>query len=90
MTKDLSQTLKDAIYLLRDDNLVWSNDFDSIRHAVANLLIEVAEINAPYQSPAAEHLAILLTQDEARISELKIIPWPVKDDSNSVKAYRTL
>jgi hypothetical protein len=30
--------LNDAIALLRDDNLVWSDDFDAIRHDLANLL----------------------------------------------------
>jgi len=30
--------LDNAIALLQDDNLVWSDDFDAIRHDLANLL----------------------------------------------------
>ena len=36
-----------AIVLLRDDNLVWSEDFDTIRHDLANLL---GSLEALYQS----------------------------------------
>jgi hypothetical protein len=36
----MAQTMKinNAIALLRDDNLVWSDDFNSIRYELADLL----------------------------------------------------
>lgn len=33
--------VNNAIELLRDDNLVWSDDFDSIRHDLADLLVSI-------------------------------------------------
>ena len=33
--------VNNAIALLRDDNLVWSDDFDAIRHDLANLLSSI-------------------------------------------------
>jgi len=33
-----------AVELLRDDNLIWSDDFDNIRHDLANLLESVEKM----------------------------------------------
>lgn len=44
------ETLDEAISLLESPNLVWSNDFETIRHHLANLLVEERKSLAPHQS----------------------------------------
>lgn len=36
-----------AVKLLRDDNLVWSNDFDLVRHKIADVIEEANTITHP-------------------------------------------
>lgn len=43
-----------AIELLRDDNLIWSDDFDNIRHDLANLLESVEKMFSAAQIISSE------------------------------------
>jgi hypothetical protein len=36
-----------AVKLLRDDNLIWSNEFDLIRHKIADVIEEANTITHP-------------------------------------------
>lgn len=43
-----------AITLLQDDNLVWSEDFDAIRHDLANLLVSLENLFAAAETISSE------------------------------------
>lgn len=44
MTENTKADYASVIKLLRDDNLVWSDDFESVRHSIADLLEACAEL----------------------------------------------
>lgn len=43
----MSNKAQDAVKLLRDDNLLWSNDFDLVRHKIADVIEEANTITHP-------------------------------------------
>jgi len=43
----MSNKVLDTVKLLRDDNLVWSEDFDAIRHKIADLIEESNTMTHP-------------------------------------------
>lgn len=45
--KRMSNKAQDAVKLLRDDNLLWSNDFDLVRHKIADVIEEANTITHP-------------------------------------------
>ena len=59
--------LKQAAMLLRDKNLVWSADLDSIREDLA-LFLESAVISGQWQNPALQRIAQALIADENDLS----------------------
>lgn len=59
--------LKQAAMLLRDKNLVWSADLDSIREDLA-LYLESAVISGQWQNPALQRIAQALIADENDLS----------------------
>lgn len=54
---------KQAAALLRDPNLVWSADLDSIREDLADYL-EVALVDQTWQSPTLQRIVQALIADE--------------------------
>jgi len=49
MMKEMQMNSKaqEALTLLRDDNLIWSEDFDQIRHQIANIIEETNTVTHP-------------------------------------------
>lgn len=43
----MSNKAQDAVKLLRDDNLLWSKDFDLVRHKIADVIEEANTITHP-------------------------------------------
>jgi hypothetical protein len=43
----MSNKVQDTVKLLRDDNLVWSSDFDLVRHKIADVIEEANTITHP-------------------------------------------
>ena len=43
----MSNKAQEAIKILRDDNLLWSNDFDLVRHKIADVIEEANTITHP-------------------------------------------
>jgi hypothetical protein len=44
---EMSNKAQEAVKLLRDDNLLWSNDFDLVRHKIADVIEEANTITHP-------------------------------------------
>lgn len=45
--KRMSNKAQEAVKLLRDDNLVWSAEFDLVRHKIADVIEEANTITHP-------------------------------------------
>lgn len=75
----MSKNVEEAIKLLRDDNLVWSDDFEQIRVSLVNVLVEILELSNPIPVLAVETLAEILIASDSDA----LIPWPAKDETNS-------
>ena len=58
----MSKEINEAVTLLRDQNLVWSNEFENIRIELA-VLLEVCQSN-PAFAILADNLAKRLISDE--------------------------
>lgn len=43
----MSNKVQDTVKLLRDDNLLWSNDFDLVRHKIADVIEEANTMTHP-------------------------------------------
>ena len=43
----MSNKAQEAVKLLRDDNLLWSNDFDLVRHKIADVIEDANTITHP-------------------------------------------
>lgn len=43
----MSNKVHETVKLLRDDNLVWSSDFDLVRHKIADVIEEANTITHP-------------------------------------------
>ncbi len=43
----MSNKAQEAVKLLRDDNLLWSKDFDLVRHKIADVIEEANTITHP-------------------------------------------
>ena len=43
----MSNKAQEAIKILRDDNLLWSSDFDLVRHKIADVIEEANTITHP-------------------------------------------
>lgn len=43
----MNKKAEDAIKFLRDDNLVWSADFDAVRHKIADVIEEANTVTHP-------------------------------------------
>lgn len=44
---EMNKKAQDAIAFLRDDNLVWSADFDLVRHKIADVIEEANTLTHP-------------------------------------------
>jgi hypothetical protein len=56
----------DAILLLKDDNLVWSNDLEAIRRNLAGLLERAMQVEWHYLEPEIGDLALNLIREVER------------------------
>lgn len=67
----MSNKAQDAVKVLRDDNLLWSNDFDLVRHKIADVIEEANTITHPVILATIRELChtitspVLLEQDHA-------------------------
>lgn len=43
----MNKKAEDAVRFLRDDNLVWSKDFDLVRHKIADVIEETNTVTHP-------------------------------------------
>jgi hypothetical protein len=66
-TERLLADFRQAAALLRDKNLVWSADLDSIREDLA-LYLESAVISGEYQNTALQRVVQALIADENDLS----------------------
>ena len=68
----LDNDISKAIRLLKDDNLVWSNDFESIRIDLARLLEKILQNEYHYLEPEIVELTLkLLREGENLVRELR-------------------
>lgn len=67
MSKFHRTNYRQAIDLLRDDKLVWSNDMESIRHIVADALQEQMECIG-FENTNLNYLAEKLIEEENDLS----------------------
>jgi hypothetical protein len=44
---EMSSKVQETVKLLRDDNLIWSSDFDLVRHKIADVIEEANTITHP-------------------------------------------
>jgi hypothetical protein len=51
----------EAVKLLRDDNLLWSNDFDLVRHKIADVIEEANTVTHPVILASIRNLCHHLT-----------------------------
>jgi hypothetical protein len=64
----MTRAIDEAVELLRDTNLVWGSDFDSIRYQLADLLI-VSAAQGDIMETLADNLAKrLINPDSAEVS----------------------
>jgi hypothetical protein len=56
----------DAILLLKDENLVWSNDLEAIRGNLARLLERIMQVEWHYLEPEIGDLALNLIRETER------------------------
>jgi len=64
----MTRAIDEAVELLRDTNLVWGSDFDSIRYQLADLLI-VSAAQGDIMETLADNLAKrLINPDSAQVS----------------------
>jgi hypothetical protein len=59
--------ISQAILLLKDENLVWSSDFERIRKPLAGILERALQVEYHYLEPDIGDLAILLTKEGEKI-----------------------
>lgn len=66
MDKDINEAIK----LLKDDNLVWSNDFETIRRNLARLMEKIFQIEYHWLEPEIGDLALnLIKEREINVGE---------------------
>jgi len=56
----------EAIHLLKDDNLVWSSDMESIRRNLAFLMERIMQVEWHFVEPEIGDLALNLIRDKER------------------------
>ncbi len=56
--------VREAVELLKDENLVWSNDFESIRKNLGLLMAKASEMEYAGLEPEIGDLALNLTRGE--------------------------
>lgn len=56
-------SLRSAVNLLRDPNLVWSQDLESIREPLADLLDLIGQLPRTFIDEPAQRIAQALTED---------------------------
>lgn len=68
----LDSDLTKAINLLKDDNLVWSNDFESVRIPLAGVLVKATQVEYHHLEPEITELCLrLISERESYARELE-------------------
>jgi hypothetical protein len=81
--------LREAVALLRDDGLVWSEDFETIRLALADLLAKIAQLpTAQLDDELDELLARLLHTDHLPTKIPDALERWVKDGARELGIYQ--
>lgn len=62
----MSKEIIEAINLLKDENLIWSADFDTIRLDLANVLLKAIQVEYHYLEPEISTIALKLVRDVER------------------------
>ena len=66
----IEKEINQAIKLLTDDNLVWSEDMESIRHNLAGLLTKAIQVEFNHLEPEIGDIALnLIREGEANARE---------------------
>jgi hypothetical protein len=67
----LDNDLTKAINLLKDDNLIWSNDFESVRIPLAGVLVKATQVEYHHLEPEITELCLrLISERETNAREL--------------------
>jgi regulator of replication initiation timing len=61
----------EAINLLKDENLVWSNDLEAIRRNLARLMERIMQVEWHYLEPEIGDLALNLIRETERGSDAR-------------------
>lgn len=59
----LDNDLTKAINLLKDDNLIWSNDFESVRIPLAGVLVKATQVEYHHLEPEITELCLRLISE---------------------------
>jgi len=57
----MNKKAEDAVKFLRDDNLVWSADFDAVRHKIADVIEETNTVTHPVVLASIRELCANIT-----------------------------
>ncbi len=67
----LDSDLTKTINLLKDDNLIWSGDFESIRIPLAGVLVKATQVEYHHLEPEITELCLrLISERESYAREL--------------------
>lgn len=59
----MDKDIQAAISLLKDDNLVWSADFEQVRKNLAGLLVKATQVEYHHLEPEITELALHLIRE---------------------------
>lgn len=82
----MSDSLSDALRLLRDKNLVWSDDFEAIREQLIQLLVLIDQSGSHVFDEPLDELISALTSPEPSVPE-PFEKW-VMDSARTLGVYR--
>jgi hypothetical protein len=81
----MSDSLHDALRLLKDDNLVWSDDFESIRKHLVQLLVLIDQSGSHLFDEPVDGIIAALSSPELTVPE-PLEKW-VMDSSRTLGVY---
>jgi len=61
MEMKMNSKAQEAVKLLRDDNLLWSSEFDLVRHKIADVIEEANTVTHPVVLASIRNLCSHLT-----------------------------
>lgn len=81
----MSENLHDALRLLKDDNLVWSDDFELIRKHLVQLLVLIDQSGSHVFDEPVDAIISALANPEPHVPE-PLEKW-VMDSSRTLGVY---